>query len=126
MVKRVHGVDNEFAYLLQKKETEQMSETYSVKLDPSVKPVIYGPRRQPAVLLPLIKDNLREMEAEGHPMKASQVCLDPTDLNKAVKKHYPIPKVNEIVFKMLDCNVCRVLDTKINMYRWHLTMSQVC
>ena len=87
-----------------------MPGTYSIKIDPTAKPVVHGPRRQPAALLPKIVDKLKEIEKEGHLAKVMQptdwvnsmvissrgekirICLDPVDLNKAVKReHYPIP-----------------------------------
>ena len=85
---------------------------------------MHGPRRQPAALLPKIVDKLKEMEEEGHLAKVMQptdwvssmvvssrgekirICLDPADLNKAVKReHYPIPTVEEIVAKIPDATV---------------------
>ena len=85
---------------------------------------MHGPRRQPAALLPKIVDKLKEMEEEGHLAKVMQptdwvssmvvssrgekirICLDPADLNKAVKReHYPIPTVEEIVAEIPDATV---------------------
>ena len=43
-----------------------MPGTYSIKIDPTVKPVVHGRRRQPAALLPKIVDKVKEMEKEGH------------------------------------------------------------
>jgi len=71
------------------------------------------------------------MEKEGHLAKVSQpadwvnsmilssrgekirICLDPGDLNKAVKReHYPIPTVEEIAAKIPEAKVFTVLDAK--------------
>ena len=71
------------------------------------------------------------MEKEGHLAKVSpptdwvnsmvvssrgekiRICLDPGDLNKAVKReHYPIPTVKEIVAKIPEAKVFTVLDAK--------------
>ena len=71
------------------------------------------------------------MEKEGHLAKVSQptdwvnsmvvssrgekirICLDPGDLNKAVKReHYSIPTVYEIVAKIPEAKVFTVLDAK--------------
>ena len=42
-----------------------------------------------------------------------RICLDPADLNKAVKReHYPIPTEEEIVAKIPDATVFTVLDAK--------------
>ena len=108
-----------------------MPGTYSIKIAPTAKPVVHGPQRQPAALLPKIVDNLKKMKKEGHLAKVMQptdwvnsmivssrgekirICLGPVHLNKAVKgKHYPIPTVEEIVAKIPDATVFTVLDAK--------------
>ena len=108
-----------------------MPGTYSVKINPTVKPVVHGPRRQPAALLPKITTKLKEMERKGHLAKVKQptdwvssmvvarkgdkirICLDPSDLNKAVRReHYPIPTVEEIASKIPEAKVFTVLDAK--------------
>ena len=108
-----------------------MPGTYAIKIDPTAKPVVHGPRRQPAALLPKVVDKLKVMEKEGHLAKVMQpadwvnsmvflsqgekirICLDPADLNEPVKReHYPIPTVEEIVTKIPDDTVLTVLDAK--------------
>ena len=49
--------------------------TYSIKIDPTAAPVVHGPRRQLAALLPKIVSKFKEMEKVGHLAKATQ----PTD-----------------------------------------------
>jgi ribosomal protein L25 (general stress protein Ctc) len=82
-----------------------------------VTPVVHGPRRQPAALLPKITSKLKEMEKEEHLAKVTQptdwvnsmvvaqkgekisICIDPSDLNKAIKReHYPSKTVEEITY----------------------------
>ena len=101
-----------------------MPGTYSIKIDPTATPVVHGPRRQPAALLPKIASKLKKMEKEGHLAKVTQptdwinsmvvssrggkirICLDPGDLKKAVKReHYPIRTVKEISAKIPDAKV---------------------
>ena len=108
-----------------------MPGAYSIKIDPTTTPVAHGPRRQPAALLPKIVSKLKEMEKEEHQAKVTQptdwvhsmavsswgdkirICLDPGDLNKAVKReHYPIPTAEEISVKIPDAKVFTVLDAK--------------
>ena len=132
LVQRVHKIDVNLEELLNQRPDLQnasgvMPGTYSIKIDPTATPVVHGPRRQPAVLLPKIVSKLKEMEKEGHLAKATEltdwvnsmvvssrgdkirICLDPGDLNKAVKReHYPIPTVEEIP----DAKVFKVLDAK--------------
>ena len=136
LVQRVHQLDTDLKELLDRHSDLEnasgaMPGTYSIKIDPTAKPVVHGPRRQPAALLPKIVDKLKEMEKEGHLAKVMQptdwvnsmvvssrgekirICLDPADLNKAVKReHYPIPTVEEIVAKIPDATVFAVLDAK--------------
>ena len=136
LVQRVHQLDTDLKELLDRppdleNASGAMPGTYSIKIDPTAKPVVHGPRRQPAALLPKILDKLKEMEKEGHLAKVmqptdwvnsmvvssrgekSRICLDPADLNKAVKReHYPIPTVEDIVAKIPDATVLTVLDAK--------------
>ena len=83
-----------------------MPGTYSIKIDPKATRVVHGPRRQPEALLPKIIAKLKEKEKEGHLAKVLQptdwvnsmvvfsrdekirICLDPGDLNKAVKREH--------------------------------------
>ena len=137
-MQRVHQLDTDLKELLDRHPDRENASgatpgTYSIKIDPTAKPVVHGPRRQPAALLPKIMDKLKEMEKEGHLGKTMQliatdwensmvvssqgekirICLDPVDLNKAVKcEHYPIPTVEKIVVKIPDATVFTVLDAK--------------
>ena len=107
-----------------------MPGTYSIKIDPTATPVVHGPRRQFASLLPKIVSKLKEIEKEGHLTKITQptdwvncmvvssrgdkirirICLD---LNKVVEReHYPIPTVVEISAKIPDAKVFTVLFAK--------------
>ncbi|KAL9953968.1 hypothetical protein ACROYT_G041452 [Oculina patagonica] len=96
-------------------------------------------REQPAALLPKIVAKFKEMEQEGHLAKVAQptdwvnsmvvstggekirICLDPGDLNKAVKReHYPIPTVEEIAAKIPDAKVFPVLNAKSGYFQMKL------
>ena len=136
LVQRVHKVDVNLEELLNQHPDLQnasgvMPGTYSIKIDPTATPVVHGPRRQPAALLPKIVSKLKEMEKKGHQAKVTQptdwvnsmvvssrgdkirICFDPRDLNKAVKReHYPMSTVEEISAKIPDAKVFIVLDGK--------------
>ena len=136
LVKRIHEIDHSLKELLiqhpdLESATGSMPGTYSIKIDPTVTPVVHGPRRQPAALLQKITEKLKEMEKEGHLAKVTQptdwvnsmvvaqkgekirICIDPSDLNKAVKReHYPIPTVEEITTKIPGAKMFSVLDAK--------------
>ena len=129
LVQRVHKIDVSLKELLNQHPDLQnasgvMPGTYSIKIDPTATPVVHGPRRQPAALLPKIASKLKKMEKEGHLAKVTQptdwinsmvvssrggkirICLDPGDLKKAVKReHYPIRTVKEISAKIPDAKV---------------------
>ena len=77
LVQRVHQLDTDLKDLLDRHSDLQnasgaMSGTYSIKIDPTVKPVVHGSRRQPAALLPKIVDKLKEKEKEGYLAKVTQ------------------------------------------------------
>ena len=137
LINRVHTVkekqvDNEISkYPELKQTTAMLPGTYSLKIDPSVPPVVHGPRRQPQALRSKICAKLDEMAKEGHITKVTEptdwvssmvtvvkgdkvrICLDPKDLNKAIRReHYPIPTVEEVVASFSDAKVWSVLDAK--------------
>ena len=101
--------------------------TYSINIYPTIPPVVHGPRRQPQALHKQIVDKLKEMESQGHIAKVTEptdwvssmitvvtngkvrICIDPKDLNKAVRReNYPIPTVEEVVASMPDAKVFSV------------------
>ena len=136
LIQRVRKIDVNLEELLDQHPDLQnasgvMPGTYSIKIDPTATPVVHGPCRQSASLLPKIVSKLKEIEKEGHLAKITQptdwvncmvvssrsnkirICLAPGDLNKAVKReHYPIPTVVEISAKMPDAKVFTVLFAK--------------
>ena len=90
--------------------------TYHITLDPEVSPVVHAPRKVPTELKDKLQAELREMESQDIIAKVTQptdwvnslvirekengrlrLCLDPKDLNKAIKReHHPIPTLEEI------------------------------
>ena len=84
---------------------------YSIEVNPEVPPVVHPPRRIPE---PLIEDVNKELKAMlendvifkvdeptdfvnsivpvRKPDKSIRICIDPTDLNRAIKRHHhPLP-----------------------------------
>lgn len=136
LIQRVHPIDENWQETLKEfpdleKTTGTLPGMYTIKIDPTVTPVVHPPRRQPAALLPRIKDKLKEMESQGYLVKVTEptdwvysmvvatrgdkirICLDPTDLNKAVRReHYPLPTVEEVVTQCPDAKLFSVLDAK--------------
>ena len=107
-----------------RKTTGTLPGTYTIKIDPTVTPVVHGPRCQPKALSAKIRTKLKEMEADGHITKVTEhtdwvssmvtvvrngelrICSDPKDLNKAIRsEYYPIPTVEEVVATIPGANV---------------------
>ena len=94
---------------------------YHITLDPTVPPVVHSPRRVPLALKDDIAAELQEMEQQGIIIKVTEgqptdwvhslvyqrkkngklrICLDPKDLNKAIKRDYHVTRtVEEILPK---------------------------
>ena len=103
---------------------------YEIKIDESATPVVHPPRRIPYMLKDKVKAELCRMEEMGIITKVEQptkwvnpivvvrkpngdvrICLDPVDLNKAVKReHYPLKTVEEVAASMSEATVFSTLD----------------
>ena len=115
---------------------------YSIKLDPSVKPQANPPRRVPLELKDKLRVKLEEMLERGVIYKVNEptewvsslvvetkpsgdirVCLDPTNLNKAVLREYhPIPVVDDIVPELNGSDLFSKLDLKDGY--WHIKLTE--
>ena len=107
-----------------------MPDTYSIKVDPSVKPVIHPPRKVPISMKEKVKTELLRMESEGVIKKQTEptdwvnsmvvvpkpngkvrICIDPRDLNKAVlREHYPMKTIEDILLEIPEAKVFSKLD----------------
>ncbi|XP_021340552.1 uncharacterized protein K02A2.6-like [Mizuhopecten yessoensis] len=105
---------------------------YHIELDPSVQPVIHPPRKIPFSLQSRLQETLRKLEADDiiaavdKPTEwvnsivlvekkngSLRVCLDPRDLNTAIKRqHYRIPTPEDISAELHDKKVFSILDEK--------------
>ena len=94
--------------------------TYHITLRNDAKPVIHAPRKCPIAMRPLVCEKLDEFLEQGiivpveeptdwvsslaYSWKANgklRVCLDPRDVNKAIKRdHYKIPTIEEITHQL--------------------------
>ena len=88
--------------------------THHIEIDRNVKPVVHAPRKVPAALRPKVQEELNRMEKLDvitptewvsslvtvvKPNKI-RLCIDPKDLNKAVKReYYPIKTVEDVLSK---------------------------
>uniref|UniRef100_A0A803SS84 Gypsy retrotransposon integrase-like protein 1 n=1 Tax=Anolis carolinensis TaxID=28377 RepID=A0A803SS84_ANOCA len=105
---------------------------HHIHTDPTVVPVIQGCRRVPFAIHDRLKDTLDQMENMGVITKvvgptdwvsslvitekkngSLRICLDPRDLNKAVRRqHYTIPTVEEVLSHLAGKKIFTIIDEK--------------
>ena len=122
-------------------QLEVLKITHTI-LYPNVKPVVYAPRRVPSKLVEKLNLELAEMEKDGVIQKVTKPiawvnslvirekpngrlrsCLDPTDLNEAIKRdHYPTSTIEEIVPKIAGAKLFSKLDAR-NGY-WNVKLDE--
>ena len=103
---------------------------YRIRVDPNVQPVVHPSRRIPVAIHSALKEKLDEMVADGviapvteatdwvssmvvvhKPSGALRICIDPKDLNQAIKReHYPLPAIEELTTRLGKAKVFTVLD----------------
>nr|XP_006823887.1 PREDICTED: uncharacterized protein LOC102805367 [Saccoglossus kowalevskii] len=116
--------------------------TYHITLDPKVPPVVHAARRIPIELRDRLKTELTEMENKNIITKVNQptdwvnslvirekengrlrLCLDPKDLNTAIKQeHHPTPTLEEITHKLTGAKRFSKLDAR-NGY-WNVKLDE--
>ena len=104
---------------------------YHIATDDTVRPAVHPPRRVPFALREQIKSKLDKMvESDviapvneptawvssmlvvAKPNKL-RICLDPHDLNKAIRReHYQLPTVEEVVTRLTQAKKFTVVDAK--------------
>ena len=113
---------------------------HHIKLDENAKPVIHPPRRVPVNLRSKVKEELTRMEKLGvvervhepsdwvnsmvtviKPNGKLRICIDPRDLNKAMKReHYPTKTIEEVISRMPNAQVFSVLDASSGFWQIEL------
>ena len=103
---------------------------HKIQIDPNATPVVHPPRRVPVALREPLKEELHRMEKLGVIKKCTEptawvhslvvakkknnklrVCLDPSDLNRAVmREHFPMQTVEDVISRMPNAKVFSVLD----------------
>ena len=93
---------------------------YNIELDKTVKPLVHPVRKIALALIPKLDKELDNMLADGivvpveeptdwvnsfvvreKPNDCLRVCLDPKDLNKAIRReHYPVPTLESVTTKL--------------------------
>lgn len=111
----------------------EFSGEHHIHIDPTVTPVIHGCRKIPLAVMDRLRDTLDDLlkadviepvtepatwvnslvVTEKKDKKKLRVCLDPTDLNKAIlRQHCSIPTVDEVLCKLASKKIFTVLDEK--------------
>lgn len=118
--------------------------SYKISLKENIHPVVHAPRKMPIALKESFKNKLLEMEKQGIISKVEgptdwvssmtlakkadgdiRVCLDPQDLNKAIKReHFKLPTLDEITSKLSGSRVYSTLDAKLGF--WQLRLHDDC
>ena len=104
-----------------------------IDLDPAVPPMLNRPRKIPHNMRAAVEDKLRVLEENGiiaaveqptewisnittvwKPEKKSVcVCLDPRDLNKAIRRnHFHLPTLDDVLTQLKGARVFSLLDAK--------------
>ena len=103
---------------------------YRIRVNTDVQPVVHPQRRILVAIHSALKEKLDEMVADGviapiteatdwvssmvvvhKPSGALRICIDPKDLNQAIKReHYPLPTIEEVTTCLGKAKVFTVLD----------------
>ena len=116
-----------------------MAGGYHIQLDDTVEPVIHPPRRVPYSLLDKLKKKFEELEEKDiqkvdrpTPWVNSLVivekwdgslrlCLDPRDLDKAIRReHYRIPTAEDITSRLSGNKFFSIVDEKVFFWQVRL------
>lgn len=115
---------------------------HEISIDPTVRPVVHAARRVPISMMDRVKNELDTMAASGIITKVDKptdwvssmvcvekkdgsvrICLDPKDLNRAVRReHHHIPTMEDIAFKFTDMKFFTILDMKHGY--WHVALTE--
>ena len=109
---------------------------YHIEIDEQVRPVHHAPRRIPVPLRAKMKAKLDELEQSGIIKKVTtptdwisssvavlkgdklRLCIDPKDLNKAIKRpKYQIPTIDEVLPNLAKAKVFSILDAKDGFFQ---------
>ncbi len=116
-----------------KNEVGRLPVTYSMKIDPTIPPVIRPARRIPVAMQDKVKKEFQRMTDLGvitpiskpsewvssmvaaHKKDSNniRICIDPRDLNTAIQRpHHPMRTVEEVAAQMSNSTIFSVLDAK--------------
>ena len=104
----------------------RLKDNYSIEIDESVRPVVHVPVRErvrkkrdelqsDGVLTPVTEatDWVSSMVIVQKPRGQIRICLDPKDLNRAIKReYYPMLTIEEVSTRLKNTRLFTVLDAK--------------
>ena len=115
---------------------------YHITVDPAVPPVVHAQRRVPLSMREDIKAELNDMKSKGIITKVNEgeptawvnslvyrrkpngklrICLDPKDLNRAIRReHHVIPTLEEILPKLTGAKYFSIVDAKCGYWNVEL------
>ena len=116
--------------------------TYHIELIDGATPVVHSPRKIPVPQREKVVEELKRMEQLGvivrqeeptewvnslvvvqKPSGAVRLCIDPRDLNAAMKRsHYPMKTVDEVASRLQGANTFSILDAKSGF--WQLKLDE--
>ena len=115
---------------------------YNISVDKSIKPSVKPVRRLPlelkepvkkeldrmiqkGVIVPVVEPTewVSSMVVEHKPNGGIRICLDPTDLNRAIKReHYPSPHIDDLAHRLKGADMFTKLDAKDGY--WNIKLSE--
>ena len=117
---------------------------YHIPVGPSIPPVVHAQRRVPLSRREDIKRELDDMKSKGIIMKLKEgertewvnslvyrrkpngqlkICLDPKDLNKAIRReHHVIPTLEEILPKLAGATFFSIVDARCGYWNVNLDL----
>ena len=118
---------------------------YTIKVDPSRPAVQHAPRPVPVPIREQVKAELCHLESKNIIAKVEdptewvssmvcvrkksgrvRICIDPTDLNKAVQReHYPMGSIEDIVTRLHGSTVFSTLDANMGYFQIKLSRVQI-
>ncbi|CAB3252665.1 unnamed protein product [Arctia plantaginis] len=121
---------------------------YKIQIKNNVEPVVHAPRKLPVAIRDQVKIKLEEMVREGiiakvdkptdwvnsmtvvkKPNGSLRICLDPRNLNSAIKReHFKLPTFEEIVTKLAGSKYFSTLDAKQGFWqvKLHKDSTDLC
>ena len=120
----------------------QLAGEYHMELIESARPVQHAPRRVPVAIRERLKETLEDLEQQEilaqvttpTPWISSMVvlpkkdgklriCLDPIDLNRALRReNYPLPTIEDVATRLRGAKVFSILDVRNGF--WHVVLDE--